>query len=105
MTLLSMQYLMLAAEMQSQALTRLSRLQMTEPLDPQDLIKLYCYSLDLNPFDLGRQVVVYLLKQHKQYLAPRTPSLPQWLGSWKIVGVGAVFIATEETSYLLKRRL
>jgi hypothetical protein len=44
----------------------------------QDLVELYCYSLDLSPFEVGHKVAVYLLHKHKAQL--QVQQVRQWLG-------------------------
>jgi hypothetical protein len=61
----------------------------------QDLVQLYCYSLDLSPFDAGQKVAVYLLQKHIALLRPHMESLPQWLGkhSDKLMELVQAFVA------------
>jgi hypothetical protein len=79
---------MSAAGMKSYAFLLLVRLQKfsiaaiqaQQTVSIQDLVQLYCYSLDLSPFDAGQKVAVYLLQKHIALLRPHMKSLPQWLG-------------------------
>lgn len=39
-----------------------------QTLDIEELVRLYCYSLDLSPFEDGRKVAVYLLQKQSALL-------------------------------------
>lgn len=63
----------------------------------EELMQMYCYSLDLSPFEEGRQVVLYLLQKHKAALVPHMERLPEMLGrhSAKLMELMRVLIAAE----------
>lgn len=95
---------MLASDMKSVAMSLLSRLQSYPAVDNrsksavnvEELVQLYCYSLDLNPFDEGQHVALYLLQKHKAALASYTKRLPELLGKHanKLMGLMQVLQAT-----------
>jgi hypothetical protein len=51
-----------------------------QKVNVQELVQLYCYCLDLKPFEEGRQVALFLLQKHSTELKPHMASVPQWLG-------------------------
>jgi hypothetical protein len=62
--------LLFVADMKAHAFSLLGRLQKfsidaiqaQQTVSIQDLVQLYCYSLDLSSFDAGQKVAVYLLQ-------------------------------------------
>ena len=74
----------MAAGMTQQALSCLLRLQHAQ-IDQgaaglETLAKLYCYNLDLHPFETGARVVKHLLQKNKALVGPRIQELPALLG-------------------------
>jgi hypothetical protein len=66
-------------------LARIHDLAIGEPALPSvnDLVSLYCYSLELSSFEEGQQIVRYLLQRNRSALSPLMKNLPQLLGKFE----------------------
>eukprot|EP01122_Echinamoeba_exundans_P010659 TRINITY_DN4039_c0_g1_i1.p1 TRINITY_DN4039_c0_g1~~TRINITY_DN4039_c0_g1_i1.p1 ORF type:complete len:727 (-),score=127.65 TRINITY_DN4039_c0_g1_i1:201-2381(-) len=87
-TLFGLSYLFKAATMMEKShvcLTQLHELKLGDPALPtvDDLVSLYCYCLELSPFEEGQKVVRKLLQRNRSALSPLMKQMPQLLGKFE----------------------